>query len=651
MDDYVIENPQSPFAQLLSKEEQHCQLRGLSQTFLKRTLPSADRDSLLLMSLFKELLATFLFGGILDSLSDPDFLNCWIIDLLSDKKKAKAISSTVSAAVVVTTDNAPDVGFAEPSAESTPIMEQQSDSIRKSTEDDNSITSSVDQVTPPGTPEPTRATTDFKPTPIVTTTLKQETTMLASLQSPPPPQSPLVPPSMIFSRGSVNFTIMDISAPQPNDQPLNKTELVYIVQIERPAMEDHAGSEGGGYVITRSYTDFESFNTILHARHSKRTAKLQLKLPLDTAPKSWLKKSSAQQKKRVPLEAISMALEKYIDTVVQDEELGTDQIILPFLRKERRAEIADGTSTSFAEEYKNEVIAAIASTTAPDTASINSGKSRSLFSRNSTSNLSVAATPPPSFQNIDTISSIESVEQDTNKKWFAPKAKTRQGSVSSTHSNISKDSFITVTKEEGDDFEEEKKPAIVETIVDDDKPKRQNTPSINNNNTNNKALSPMDVELLIETTYALVVEIFNLTSSNNKAWMRRSILNLLREIVRRSYAQFISEQYIDIVEEYMSPDAIVSMLNQLGEKFWPEGKWMLDGKEQAIRTEEDKEKTKQLARTMLMTELIPNAVRQLIGDQNCNTAMDRIWARCQDPNLNRVLILQVLERIIKPILG
>ena len=653
MDDYVTENPQSPFAQLLSKEEQHCQLRGLSQTFLKRTLPNADRNSLLLMSLFKELLATFLFGGILDSLSDPDFLNCWIIDLLSDKEKTKAISSTVSAAaVVMTMDDVSDVGFTEPSSESISTMEQQSDSVRKSIEDNDSITSSVDQVTPPGTPEPTRAPNDFKPTPIITTTLKQETTMLASLQSPPPPQSPLAPPSMVFSRGSVNFTIMDISAPQSNDQLLNRTELVYIVQIERPAMEDHAGSEGGGYVITRSYTDFESFNAILHARHPKRTAKLQLKLPLDTAPKSWLKKSSAQQKKRMPLEAISMALEKYIDTVVQDEELGTDQIILPFLRKERRAEIADGTSTSFTEEYKNEVAAAIASTATTDTTSINNGKSRSLFSRNSTSNLNVTATPPPSSsQKIDTINSVESVEQDINKKWFAPKAKTRKGSVSSTHSNISKDSFITITKEEGDDFEEEKKPAIIETTVDEDKPKRQNTPSINNNNTNNKALSPMDVELLIETTYALVVEIFNLTSSNNKAWMRRSILNLLREIVRRSYAQFISEQYIDFVEEYMSPDAIVSMLNQLGEKFWPEGKWMLDGKEQAVRTEEDKEKTKQLARTMLMTELIPNAVRQLIGDQNCNTAMDRIWARCQDPSLNRVLILQVLERIVKPILG
>ncbi|CEP15498.1 hypothetical protein [Parasitella parasitica] len=662
MEDYVVENPQSPFAQLLDKEEQHRQLRALSQIFLKRTLPSADRDSLLLTSLFKELLANFLFGSILDSLSDPDFLNCWIVDFLSDKENAKVISSTVSAAAdVVTTpiddhnDHNDDDHNDVKSAEKDEDEEDPSMSIiRKSTEDDDS---SLDQVTPPGTPEPFTT----KPSPLVTSP-KQDTTLLASLQSPPPARSSssssLSSPVMIFNRGSVNFTIMDISAPQLNEQqPLNKRELVYIIQIERPAMEDHAGSEGGGYVITRTYADFETFNAILHARHAKRAAKLQLRLPLDdTASKSWLikKPSVVQQRKKVPLEAVGMALEKYIDTVVQDDELGTDQIILPFLRKERRADIAEGTVTSFADEYKNEaavaaveaaLTAAASASAAPassansvDTASISS-KSRSLFSRSNTINAS------PKTLDVD---ERQSIDFDINNKWFAPKQKTRQGSVSSMQSSLSRDSLATATavvKEEGEDAEPEKKPAA--SLVDDDK--RQNTPSTNK--VKHKPLSPMDVELLIETTYALVVEIFNLTTSNNKAWMRRSILNLLREIVRRSYAQFISEQYADFVQEYMSPDAIVGRLNQLGEQLWPEGKWMLDAKEQTEKTRHDKEKSKQLARTLLMTELIPNAVRQLIGDQNCNTAMDRIWARCQDPNLNRVLVLQLMERIIKPILG
>ncbi|KAI8088235.1 PXA domain-containing protein [Thamnidium elegans] len=540
IDRYVLQNPQSPFSQLLSKEEQHRQLRTLSQTFLKRTLPSQDRDSLLLMSLFKELLANFVFGSMLDSLSDPDFLNCWIIELLSEKKNKT--TEAIASAVLADT-----------------IAEEEATTY---------------EVTPPNTPELIqRANTDVKP-------------------------------SMIFPQGSVHFTIMDISAPQESDQPPNKSELVYIIQIERPAMEDHAGSEGGGYVITRSYADFETFNSILYARHSKRATKLQLRLPLDT-PKSWLKPSS-QQKKRFPLEAVGQSLERYIDAVVQDGELGTDPIILPFLRKERRSEVGnDGTVIPFAQEFKEEAET--------------NGRSRSLFSRNSISSLKLDD------------------EKNNSDQWFT--SKTRTGSISSIHSSLSKPDSPT------DEHESPKQTSEPEEIESSKPPSRRDTPITN------KALSAMDVELLIETTYALIVEIFNLTSTNNKAWMRRSILNLLREIVRRTYAEFISEQYSDFVNEYMSPDAIVSMLNKLGDQFWPEGKWMLDGKEQANRTEEDKEKSKQLARSMLMTQVIPNAVRQLIGDQNCNTAMDRIWARCQNTELNRVLILQVIERIIKPILG
>lgn len=595
MDYYVQDNPQSPFSQLLSKEEQHRQLRGLSQTFLKRTLPAQDRDSLLLMSLFKELLANFVFGSILDNVSDPDFLNCWIIELLSEKSKAtEAITSSIAAAVVADTElTAANNNTVDELTLKTTILE------------DTSSVSSMEQVTPPDTPEPQRANT-----------IKT------------------LPNSMVFPANSVNFTIMDISAPQPNEQSPNKTELVYIIQIERPALEDHAGSEGGGYVITRTYADFECFNTIISARHPKRAAKLQLRLPLD-ATKSWLITSAQAKKKKVPLEIVGPGLERYIDTVVQDPELGTDQIILAFLRKERRSEVgSDGVVVSFAEEFKEEAAAAYAALT-------DSGRSRSLFSRSNTS----------STLKID--SSV--VEESLDNKWIT--RNTRTGSVSSIHSSHT--SPTTDNEESGatsplkrmsSEVAEQPPTVVVDTTtttpVERTTSQRKDTP-INNN----KALSAMDVELLIETTYALVVEIFNLTTSNNKAWMRRSILNLLREIVRRTYTEFIAEQYNDFVNEYMSPDAIVGMLNKLGEQFWPEGKWMLDGSEQTVRTAEDKEKSKQLARSLLMTEMIPNAVRQLIGDQNCNTAMDRIWARCQDTELNRVLILQVLERIIKPILG
>ncbi|KAI7901207.1 PXA domain-containing protein [Cokeromyces recurvatus] len=673
IEEYVLSNPQSPFAQLLSKEKQHKQLRGLSHLFLKKTLPTPDRDSHLLMSLFTELLAIFVFGNVLDSLSDPDFLNCWIIDFLSDKEKTVTIASTLSDTILkeeLNKNNIPSRLSEEFTNEDCSIITVNNNGViqKSTTLEDNNINNIEQPTTPTDTFQLNR-----KPTPIITAVEKNhEITLLASLQSPPSHvlQSPLGPPMMIFQPGSVNFTIMDISAPQSNGQFINKSELIYLVQIERPAMEDHASSEGGGYVITRTYSDFEGFNTILYARHTKRATKLQLKLPLDIAFKSWLKKSSSyQQKKKMPLDKISEELEKYIHLVVEDNELGTDPIILSFLRKETRSDIAEdggGRVVSFSEEFKDEVAMAHSFLT--------TNTSKSLFSRNSSSstlNNLITSNSVESFHTkIDNHSSITSggervsIDQES-PKWFAPKAKSRKDSISSIQSNLSKDTSSITTREESDNgqsednvvglsihyLELEQEGEEKEKVK---KPQKATITKHKDNHTfsnNNKALSSMDVELLIETTYALIIEIFNLTSSNNKAWMRRSILNLLREIVRRSYSEFISEQYTDFVNEYMSSDAIVHVLNQLGEKFWPEGKWILDGKEQMKRTDEDKEKSKQQARDLLMTGLIPNAVRQLIGDQNCNKAMDRIWARCQDPDLNRVLILQLLERIIKPILG
>ncbi|KAI8352929.1 PXA domain-containing protein [Blakeslea trispora] len=664
--DFVISNPQSPFSQLLSREEQHKQLRSLSQLLIKRTLPAADRESLILTTLVKELLTNFVFENVVSSISNPDFLNQQIVEFLSNKDTQHVLSSSVSAIVLGTTSaNHSDDDLLAYDG-SLKLANDSPDTPRK----DAKFTVQPYQVTPPSSPErhakPTPINTSQSPTSSLhSSSSKTETTMLASLQSPPPPPSstsPNDPPQMMFPPHSVNFTVMDISPPQANEQSPDKNELIYIIQIERPAMEDQAGAEGGGYVITRTYADFESFHVILFAKHPKRMSKLQLKLPLETVTKFWLKKSATQQKTKSVLETAAPNLQWYLDTVVQDEELGTDPLILPFLRKETRSEIAaSGNAMSFAEEFQNEVSSSLALIEASTTTQ--PSRSRSLFSRGnnhvnthhgSSHSLNVPSTFYPTHKAEGSKSDEKQNTEESANKWFSSRTtKSRQGSFSSSHSNLSRDSAI-ITKDEHTEDEAYRKLSGSTYSLESQETEHV---SIKNNEANpsmtlhNKALSPMDVELLIETTYALVVEIFNLTTSNNKAWMRRSILNLLREIVRRSYATFISEQYNDFVNQYMSPDAIVNRLNQLGEQFWPEGKWALNEKEQSKRTDEDKEKTKQLARTLMMNEMIPSTVRQLIGDQNCMTAMDRMWARIQDPDLNRVLILQVLERVTKPILG
>ncbi|CAO3703785.1 unnamed protein product [Rhizopus stolonifer] len=526
IEDYGRRNPQSPFAQLLTKEEQHRELRALSQTLLKRALVSSEKESDLLTTLLKELLATFLWGNILDILSDPDFLNCMIIDLLSDK------------------------GIASDTKANLTVVEEVTKGYPATLVDNESRAESKEE-------------------------------------------------EAFFSPESVQFTVMDISTPRPPEQSLNKSQLFYIIQIERPSVEENTGSEGGGYVITRSYTDFETFHTILAARHTKRTVKVQLRLPLDPT-RSWLKQQSTKKRG----DAISSDLESYLNKVVHDPELGSDSLVSAFLRKERRSQVMSDDVVTFSEEFKEELVVAFTHLT--ESKNNPTARSRSLFSRNSSSK------------------TLTELTVSDNKQ------RARKDSVSSL---VSPDAYSGTSSSSADEDLDIVKSPVSETST--------------------KNLSSMDVELLIETTYALVIEIFNLTPSNNKAWMRRSILNILREIVRRSYTEFVSEQYNDLLNAHLSLDAIKFRLNQLGQQVWPEGQWVVEEKKKSSkgRSDKEKEENKRKAKILMMNRVIPNTVRQLIGDQNCDTAMDRIWARCQDPVLNRVLMLQLLERIVKSILG
>ncbi|KAI7871555.1 PXA domain-containing protein [Spinellus fusiger] len=181
-----------------------------------------------------------------------------------------------------------------------------------------------------------------------------------------------------------------------------------------------------------------------------------------------------------------------------------------------------------------------------------------------------------------------------------------------------------------------------------DIPKREEIKTRPPHSSPNEAPLPTeDVELLIETTFALVVELFDLSTKNNKAWVRRSLLNLLREIVRRSYTQLVAEHYNDSIQALLSPEALTQHVSELAQTFWPQGQWTPP----PHRSDDEKQSTKRQARTLLMHHAIPGTLRQLIGDQNCTQSMETLWTRLQDPLLNRVLILQLLERTLKPLFG
>ncbi|KAL0096134.1 PXA domain-containing protein [Phycomyces blakesleeanus] len=536
LDIYVEEHPQSPFAQLLSRAEQQNQMRALSSTILRRMLPKTDTDSGVVMRLLRELLATHLFGNILHACSDPDFINSWIVHYLAKDQP-----------MVATEDNTDTEGdiFRDVVEKATEhVIASQAADIEPSISSNISINTNVEK---------------------------------------------MIPRQLVYAHGTINFSVMD-NSPDQGDR-IDKETLSFIIQIERPAMEETSVSEGGGYVITRTYPDFEVFHAILLANNPKRVARLGLRLPLDRA-RSWLKRGNqASAAGPVDSQSIGDSLERYLQLVVADDELGCEPAIVGFLAKER-----GDSESSFADSYGG--------------SSNNSGED------------SVVNSPTISVSSPSQLSVSRAISRFTSTR-----SKRKMGQESPTQGPLIPSATV-----------EEEVVAPVVSIV----------PTGIEKKAEGETLSPDDVELLIETTFALVVEMFDLTTTNNKAWMRRSLLNLIREIVRRLYTELVAEQYNDYIQTLLSPDALTQQVTDLVQRFWPDGRWSPGG---ASRTDGEIEATRRQARTLLIQDAIPNALRQLIGDQNCSLSMERVWQRLQDPALNRVVILQLLERTLKPIFG
>lgn len=691
LEGYTALNSQSPFAQLLSHHEQHQQMRGLSTTMLKRMLPPNDTDSVVLMSLFRELLASHLFDNILDTLSDPDFINYFIVDYLSGDHSNDAtgqseaddsgegIRSVVERAaeslMAAGLDHEEGSREQQPTTNGTmdpPMVDSPRTSMTLSQPRSSSeITSTSDS------PMPHQTTNDTLPSIPEDSSRHPTTVNNKKKTSSPRPSYDAAP--MIYEPGTVHFSVMDISTPSGTNEPMpDKNNLMFIVQIERPATaQDHqAGSEGGGYVITRTYADFEVFHAIISARHTKRVARANLRLPLDPIYRSWLKLGGGNAANGVggggPVtmndpDSISRALEAYLHTVVQDNEMGRDSIILAFLRKERRQGPDGGdpaVDISFADEYMDEIgsYAALSAAAGQPSALTTTnpmngvGKAFSMLAR--APSLAVKSVSRTMSETWDENGVNASPGQEPSRRWFGRKT-TREGSICSTvSSGTIEDESLQSPRQQQTSItppasfsEKEEDEYIVEEVVSDEDEQQQRNDEETKDETHqikSKPLSPMEIELLIETTFALVVEIFDLTTANNRAWMRRTLLNVLREIVRRSYTEIIAQHYTTYMQDYMSPEALVHLCEKVMDKFWPNGRY---ADPNPPRTEEQKEATRQEARTLLMTAAVPSGVRQLIGDQNCSAAMDRLWKRCQNQELNRVLMLQLVERLMRPIFG
>ncbi|CAG8714787.1 1318_t:CDS:2, partial [Funneliformis caledonium] len=91
LSDYCRQNESSVLTQSTDRKSQAQILRSVSHLVLARLLPSSEVHSCILMAFLSELLANQIFQTTLDTVCDPDWINCTIVEYLTDISPIDAI--------------------------------------------------------------------------------------------------------------------------------------------------------------------------------------------------------------------------------------------------------------------------------------------------------------------------------------------------------------------------------------------------------------------------------------------------------------------------------------------------------------------------------------------------------------------------------
>ncbi|CAG8436610.1 9381_t:CDS:2 [Diversispora eburnea] len=159
-----------------------------------------------------------------------------------------------------------------------------------------------------------------------------------------------------------------------------------------------------------------------------------------------------------------------------------------------------------------------------------------------------------------------------------------------------------------------------------------------------KQLTSDDTNLLIDLLFAIVEEIFDL--SEKSQWhLRKTVLSVLRQVVRRSYTEAIKSSFLMTIDSFYTEDYCVSMIDNLTNSFWPNGEWSDVIQE---RTEEDKLKTKEDAKKLLLQKAVPDSLKQVMGYENSRLMVGRLVDDfLAEKEVVRGMGINILDRVLK----
>ncbi|KAJ3055545.1 sorting nexin 13 [Rhizophlyctis rosea] len=453
--------------------------------------------------------------------------------------------------------------------------------------------------------------------------------------------------------------------------------LLYMIQVERLDGKN-------GWLLTKTYADFHSLFTALRTAHPKSR---RIEFPL---------KVSKGVKGR---EALAADMERWLNVVVGDEELRGDEGVKNFMKpenilKEGLLGLAGVQGVKGQQEVQRKVFGALRS-------------AGSVLKRVATSAgntpiraAGLVASGVTGVANAGGASLRKRASRDVVRRLDGG-----DGEVSSREASVGRggraDEDFSVPHR-GSSLDADQSTGAADTSIDSiDSPSSApaKPPSGSKFPARTSSMSPApsshpaapstivltdaELEIILECAFGFIDEVFHLSDPNR--WIRQKGLHVVKTLLRRTYGGRMAGWIQKKLGDATGVSSVAGYVESIDEMFWPGGIWWQGGgssppadggdakstdasqQQPTItststephpstipppppRTEEDKAETRRLAKRLFLSPSAItglDAVQKVVGTRNTTMGMTRLFNMLQEKELNRVLVVGVLEAVLK----
>uniref|UniRef100_A0AAX7TX17 Sorting nexin 13 n=1 Tax=Astatotilapia calliptera TaxID=8154 RepID=A0AAX7TX17_ASTCA len=151
----------------------------------------------------------------------------------------------------------------------------------------------------------------------------------------------------------------------------------------------------------------------------------------------------------------------------------------------------------------------------------------------------------------------------------------------------------------------------------------------------------VDDNIPLRVMLLLMDEVFDLKEKNQ--WLRRNIKNLLQQLIRATYGDTINRKIVDHVDYLTSPEQVADYVKRFRDSYWPNG---ILAETPPRRDKNIRMRTRVAAKTSLLG-IMPDELKHIIGADTTRKGILRVFDMFQYQPMNRRLVYVFLEGFLE----